>query len=288
LKDILKLYSEILVNHVPISDALSVAHDMGTLGYTEHEKDLKREFIISRLLESCSKCIKCPRNASRILPVFGDGPIGASVFLVVESPTWIDNRTGIPLTSRIELKSSRCSDCSNTSECYKSSTPPSMGCSFNKTQDPKQNLNNKSWPLIPSTTTINQILLDLGFSRESWSMYVDKRKDAGLESNNSNPPNIYISSALKCYSPEEVTESDLNSCIAWLLAEKYLVGSEVCVFLGDSISQFIGLKKPKSEISEHIEPWGDVYSSSLDDRDHFKKTMTEALSRAELIKKSKQ
>ncbi len=67
---------------------------------------------------SAKACQDCPLSESRTRVVKPDGLATAEIMIVGEGPGFLEDLTGIPMVSPLELRSSDCSQCSNCSTCF--------------------------------------------------------------------------------------------------------------------------------------------------------------------------
>lgn len=188
------------------------------------------------LSEKTKECRQCERCKTRTKPVSGDGFINADIFVLIDEPELIDDRTGIPLSGAYELKASDCPSCKNFSTCYsvyEYKTKPDIPCNFEALEDGSlEKKHNLSIPdpkisspgRLFSRSIVAKTPEKFLANRYSWKAYLSKifsdeeQRSYWIEELKK-VPQLYVTSRVKCYGRGEY-ERARESCVYWLLLER--------------------------------------------------------------------
>lgn len=166
------------------------------------------------------KCDKCNLQLFTCNQVQPQGNIFGFIFIVAPSPSFVDSLTGIPLCGLQELLDSKCRTCVKFNKCfgYFFSNRPSSEWSVGCTGYEGEAYNN-----IASS--------DAQSAFNTGGQLIDRY----LNSLNIVRSDIYITTAMKCYTPggRPPTTLELETCRNTLLAELSEVKPQIVVALGE-------------------------------------------------------
>ena len=208
-----------------------------------------------------SQCENCSRCKTRTNVVCGDGLLTADIFVVVDEPELIDDRTGIPLSGAYELKSSNCTVCQNFGECYKDfdyKTKPVVPCKFKQETDVSILKDNTNFPNTAvhspggffSKAVTAKSPENFLANRDSWKVYLNRileYEEYKQEwfSKLGKIPQLYITNQVKCYGGDDYPEA-IQQCEPWLLLERTLCKAPYTLFLvGQEYNFTVDISDPK-------------------------------------------
>lgn len=259
-----------------VEDIISLSCDMAAdlvlfkgEGGIEEEHERIDTLLLTRIGCRIASCTLCGRCQNKTQTVLGEGTREASLFIVIPEPTWVDDRTGIPLSGLFEIRASRCSGCTHFNSCYEklySGDPVTVydRCSYTKegnTNNIKQNLLKES-PIPMPGRTLDKTLRSMDEGRPAWNKMAALLYSYNIGPLHSFPSRVYITSAVKCYSPNKATRPEREACSPWLHIERSFIKAPVTLAIGED--------SMKSIFSDSIDPttwnngdevtgWGRVY-----------------------------
>lgn len=238
------------------------------------ENEHLEELLFAKVNTKLASCRLCGRCEGRTQVVLGEGDRSAKLFIVAPDASWIDDRTGLPLSGWLEVKASRCGGCSGFGECYfglmsGSTTEPERRCSYQKEEDETQIKSALNFPLqlnFPGQAFDKALTLTKE-GRPAWHTLAEKRKSLKLEGKIKIPAaRVYITAAVRCYHKEIPTIEERLACRPWLLIERRFVKAPVTLVLGkDALTSVLGYV-PEDEEYETLKAhphdtleWGRVF-----------------------------
>ena len=214
---------------------------------------LEDGLVLSRLQAEARRCGRCLGCHARTNVVMGSGPLDADLFIICSATHWADDRTGIPLTGALELKSSRCTACAHFGACYdtlltgmQDAPAPIDPCRFSRDPD-KAAVARRLSDAIGKPETPGQMLAAAIVqarmasgrrpARLDWTRYVTLRRQHGLVVKEEPTPALYVTQTLRCAGVDR--EPAEANCLPWLRIERTFCRAPITLCLGAGIHKRI-------------------------------------------------
>jgi uracil-DNA glycosylase len=239
------------------------------IDFSEYEEIQEASELLQKVIQDAQSCTSCLLSETRNSVMIPDGDVNSQIMVVGESPGFLEDLTQIPLTGPLELRSSRCSVCTNSvSKCFSS-----------KIMFSTKEYGRKAKPItcIPNFTSTSQLPEEKFYIRSSGAILDGillegfgtkyPRQNWINKYNLDNPKNPYlgnsiwfITNAIQCRSWDTLVNRDIapsksisDTCKKWLLLQWACVKPKVIICLGRvSLSCFIGSKAAAEKIPSGV------------------------------------